>query len=146
MHRLALDQPSSRFVVRGPSFVSNRAEHSRLHRCTHCRPLDGWASVQNHMGRKPKCFARRTAIDEDGFAPRQAHEGFGIGPLDLVTALVEVRQQLGQVDIPLRGRTPINMDNRHTECVKVQRKPFKADVHHPWACWQETMRRLGHST
>ena len=75
----------------------------------------GWTSVQNQMGGKPKCFARGTAIDEDGFATGQAREGFGIGALDLLAALVEARQQLGQVDIAMRGRAPVDMHNWHTE-------------------------------
>jgi hypothetical protein len=90
--------------------------------------------VQDHLGGKPKCFAGGTAIDEHGFATRQAREGFSIGPLDLRAALVEAQQQLGQVDIAMRGRTPIDMHNWHTESRQVQRKPLKADVYHPWSC------------
>jgi hypothetical protein len=133
MHLLALDQLGSRVVVRGPPFVSDGAKHRRLHWFAHRRPLDGWASVQNQMGGKPKCFACGTAIDEDGFATGQAREGFGIGPIDLVAALVKARKQLSQMDIVVRGRPPGDVHNRHAESSQVQRKPFKADVYHTWA-------------
>jgi hypothetical protein len=86
------------------------------------------------MGGKPKCFACRTAIDEDGFATGQGREGFSIDPRDLVAALVRARKQLSQMVIAVHGQPPGDMHNRHTESSQVQRKPFKADVHHPWAC------------
>src|SRR5215831_12600748 len=145
MHLLALDQAGSRVVIRGPSFVSDGAEHRRLHRFTHCCPLDGWASVQDQMCGYVKCFTCGTAIGEDRCANGQARQGFGIGPLDRLAALVEARHQRGQVHIAMRGRPPIDVYNWYAESSQVQRKPFKADVYHPCARWQETMNGLGHS-
>jgi hypothetical protein len=71
--------------------------------------------VQNQMRGKPKCLACWTAINQDGFAIGQAREGFGIGALDLLAALVEAPQQLGHMDIAQGGRAPVDVHNGYAK-------------------------------